>query len=127
MKPITLSFCVSGNPLPKARPRVMHAAGHAWAYTPATTKAWEQTIAVAARQAMLDAGMDAPLAGRLHLSFRFGREGRRKCDVDNLIKSAMDAMSIVWLDDEQIDRLTAERVYGCETGYMEVTVEGYDR
>ena len=113
-----LNFEVKGNPVPKARARVVRSSGRTWAYTETRTKAWEQTIAVAARQAMLDAGMDAPLAGRLHLSFRFGREGRRPCDVDNLIKSATDAMNsgVVWLDDEQIDHLTAERCYGCERG-----------
>jgi len=123
----SFSFSISGNPLPKARPRVMRISGRTWAYTPARTKAWEQMIAWTARQAMQEAGIDAPLAGRLRLSFRFGREGRRRCDLDNLIKAGKDALNgVLWNDDEQIDRLTAVRVYGCKIGYMEVIVTGYE-
>lgn len=126
MSKTILSFTVAGNPVPKARARVMRISGRTWAYTPARTKAWEQLVAWTARQAMQEAGIEEPLAGRLQLSLTFGREGRHHCDLDNLVKAATDAMTSggIFLDDEQIDRVVAERHYGCERGrgYLIVTI-----
>jgi Holliday junction resolvase RusA-like endonuclease len=119
-----LTFVVAGNPIPKARPRVIYSGSRAWAFTPKETKVWESIIAWKAREAMAEAGQLVPFTGRLKLSLVFVREGRRRCDLDNLVKAAEDAMNlIVWLDDEQIDRLIVERYYGHDIGHGRMSVK----
>ena len=124
---VKLAFVVHGNPIPKARPRVlMNKAGRTWAFTPATTKAWEQAVATEARNAMAAAGMFFPFIGRLKLNLYFAREGKHHCDLDNLVKAAKDAMNgVLWVDDEQVDREAARRWYGCKKskGFLIIEVE----
>ena len=52
-----------------------------------------------------------PLETRLSVSVKLHAPNRRKYDIDNRIKSLLDALthSGAWLDDELIDRLTIER------------------
>ena len=96
-----LKFTVEGNPLPKARPRIVLRRDHrAQAYTPARTRAWEQQIGWAARQAMQGR---RPFRGPLELVLYIYRANARRADADNIEKAAADAMTgIVYEDDDQI-------------------------
>jgi crossover junction endodeoxyribonuclease RusA len=53
-----------------------------------------------------------PLSGRLELWMRLHFANKRRSDIDNRIKSALDAMSHAgaFMDDSQIDKLIVERV-----------------
>lgn len=66
----------------------------------------------AVRAAVLGQGWKAdPLSGRLKLSMLAWMPDRRRRDLDNLQKSALDAMQEagVYADDSQIDKLSIER------------------
>ncbi len=56
-------------------------------------------------------GVSLPLTGRLRLTLVLTAPDRRRRDLDNCIKPIQDALTHagVWLDDEQIDILTAHR------------------
>jgi len=98
-----ITFVVPGNPLPKERPRF--AGGHA--YTSDSTRDYEATVALYAREAM---GGSAPLEGDLSVSLAFWRADRRLVDLDNFCKVVCDAMNgIVWHDDVQIVKLAATK------------------
>lgn len=57
------------------------------------------------------------LSGRLSVRIKLYMPDRRVRDIDNYLKSLLDALTKaeLWLDDEQIDRLTVERC-GIENG-----------
>lgn len=103
-----INIHVPGEPLPKARPRVTKR----HAYTPARTRAWEETVSTYARQAVSE-----PLRGPLLVAIKFIRSTRRRVDLDNLIKAALDGLNgIAWEDDSQIHHLIAWLEYGKEPG-----------
>lgn len=63
------------------------------------------------------------LAGRLAVSIVAHVPDRRRRDLDNLLKGTLDSLTHagVWVDDEQIDRLTIER--GPVGGFLQVEVQ----
>lgn len=124
---------IPGDPVAKGRPRATAIGGQARMYTPATTRAYEQRVAIAAREAMAKA---PPMEGALSVSIEITMPipvswSKRKQaealaglvmptgrpDLDNLIKALTDACNwIVWRDDAQIVRLMAEKRYGEQPG-----------
>lgn len=62
------------------------------------------------------------LSGRLEVSIVAHVPDRRRRDLDNLLKGTLDSLTHagVWVDDEQIDRLTIER--GPVGGMVKVTI-----
>lgn len=110
-----ITFWVSGQPVPKERPRL----GRNGAYTPAKTQAWESTIAWAARSEMAHLN---PLNGDLAVYVTFHRKGKRRVDLDNLIKCLDGANGIVWNDDNQITQIHAAVIYGAKTPGMSLKV-----
>lgn len=93
------SFFVDGNPIPKARARIVN--GHA--YTPASTQTWESAIAAA---------YDGPrFEGPIGIRLDFYRADRRRCDLDNLIKACLDGLTNgrAWINDDQIVELVASK------------------
>lgn len=124
---------IPGDPVAKGRPRATAIGGQARMYTPATTRAYEQRVAIAAREAMAKA---PPMEGALSVSIEITMPipvswSKRKQadalaglvmptgrpDLDNLIKALADACNgIVWRDDAQIVRLMAEQRYGEQPG-----------
>ena len=108
------SFTVDGAPVPKERPRMVKRRGKPLpgeqpyrAMTPPRTRAYEQQVARATREAV-------PL-GWLESDSTFGVElhiyrARRSGDTDNFVKSALDGMNgIAWHDDESVVEIHAYR------------------
>ncbi len=108
-----LTIWVPGKPVPKGRPRF----GRGRTYTPKTTRDYEAKVAEAATEAMQAAGVDQT-AGRVAVvvtavfavpkSYR-GREradailgcSYPNADADNLLKSALDGLNGVLVDDDR--------------------------
>ena len=92
-----IRFEVEGQPYPKQRPRHNR---HGKTYTPSKTKGFEKEIGWYARMAMAG-GM--PLSGNVALVLDIRRKGKRRADVDNILKAVKDGMNgIVYNDDQQV-------------------------
>lgn len=121
-----VSFVVTGNPLPTARPRVVRTQGRSIAFTPKASRDYQALVAAHARQAMAHLGRRLfPLTGPLRLSAAFVRDSERRCDLDNLLKSVLDALTLakLWEDDSQVVELLAtKRASKTESG-IAVVVE----
>lgn len=106
-----LRFLVLGRPQPKERARM----GWAWRrarriwYTPTATREYADKVAVTALIARADweqwAGLRWPQDATYALSLRFRPRGRRRYDLDNVLKNVKDALQGVLWDN---DRLVAE-------------------
>ena len=127
----TISFVVDGPPVPKARPRL----GKHGTYTPEKTKAHEEAMGWAAKQAMSDAGIEGPLEGPLSASVVFdmeipksapkkkrdamhGRYHAVRPDADNLLKTLDSCNGIAFWDDAQIVSLRATKWWSKEPKTM---------
>lgn len=106
-----VSFFVSGDPVPKARPRfAVTRNGRHVAYTPKGSAAWEKAITVVATAVRMRGEIPWPLKSPgpygCHIIIRSNK--KRRSDLDNFCKSCLDAMNgIVYDDDSSIDELYA--------------------
>jgi Holliday junction resolvase RusA-like endonuclease len=99
-------------PIGKARPRFTRSGN---AYTPDTTKKFEQALGWSAKAAM---GSTKPLSGPIHVSITAKFKHYKgiglhiiKPDADNIIKSCLDSLnSIVYLDDSQVCSLVIKKL-----------------
>ena len=119
-----LRFTVPGEPVPKGRPRFATVAGHARAYTPAATRShevWVRLHAIEAMAGLAGFPLDGPLRVRLDFYLRRPPSRRkrdtlpdRKPDLDNLVKSTLDGLSLamVFVGDSRIVELHARKLYG---------------
>jgi len=132
-------FRVDINPVAKGRPRYAKRGNFVSTYTPTKTRVYEEIIK---DHAVLAMGSSEPLESPVKVNLEFGMpipkstpkkllEGylngsvkhTKKPDVDNLVKAILDAMNeVVYLDDNQITRLTMCKKYS-KLGYIEVTVQ----
>ena len=114
---------IAGEPVPKARPRVVN--GHA--FTPAKTKAAEEVIALAWRMKYGNEVLEGPLLVEL----RFGMKApaktkdvvpQKRPDIDNLVKTVLDALNgVAYLDDKQVYKIEASKSWA-EEPYTKVTI-----
>lgn len=128
-----ITIRVPGDPVAKGRPRATAIGGHARMYTPASTRAYEQRVAAAAREAMakappMDGAMSVSIEITVQIPVSWTKAKRADAlaglvmptgrpDLDNLVKALTDACNgIVWRDDAQIVRLMAEKRYGEQPG-----------
>lgn len=110
-----ISFRCEGKPIGKQRPRF----GKGKVYTPDETTVWETQVGWAARVAMRDCEL---LTGSLSVKLEFWRKDKRRVDIDNLAKAALDSCNgIVWSDDSQIVHL--EIILTRSAGYEGVQIE----
>lgn len=123
-----VEFTVYGDPVPKARPRVVN--GHA--YTPQKTSIHEQKIGLVYKSKyhgdMFEAGK--PLAVEADFYMKIPKRTSQKkrdlmhhCDilptvkpdVDNLLKTVLDGLlKIAYADDNQVAELTGRKYYSEE-------------
>jgi len=121
-------FEIEITPVAKGRPRYARRGNFVQTYTPTKTREYEDVIRENAKMAM---GMSDPLETPLNVLLMFGMpipsstpkkalqgylDGSvkhiKKPDLDNLAKAVLDAMNgVVYLDDNQICRLTIEKNY----------------
>lgn len=92
-------FLVDGAPRAKQSFRYTKGGG----YTNPITQAWQDTVALKAREAM--AGRD-PIPGDVAVRLVFVMKTHRRVDCDNLSKCVLDGLSrIVFCDDHQVVNL----------------------
>lgn len=92
MTPLVL--WIPGNPAVKKRPRFANGR----AITDAVTRQAEEDFRWRLRVARVK-----PFEGDLKVEMHFHRQDNRRCDIDNLVKLAWDAMNgFVWKDDSQV-------------------------
>ena len=115
-----ITFVVEGPPVPWQR-----ASGRGGKrFTPAKTRAYQQKLAWHMLRAR-PAGW--PLNGEYVLDVGFWFGDRRRRDVDNCLKSIMDAGNgVLWADDSQVRRLGAGRELDAARPRAEIWVEVVD-
>ena len=114
-------LAVPGNPIPKARPRVVVRKGRKpWAITPKRTKEYETLVRAAA--ALHWAGQE-PLDGRLYVRLYFYRGDQRRVDADNCAQAVLDALqTVVFYDDWQIETLYIVKKVDVKNPRVEILV-----
>ena len=114
---MTIRFVVSGQPVPKQRPCL---GGRGQVYTPPKTVQWEQQVGWQCRIAMSHTD---PIDGDVSITMCFYRSGRRKVDLDNLVKSVSDGLNgVAYLDDNQVVELHAYLFKGQDNPRVEVVI-----
>lgn len=128
MKVQVIAYC---DPIPKGRPRFSIYRGHVHTYTPKKTADYERLIADAYKeQAQYKFERDQALNVKISFGMPIPKSTTRtiraqmidglmkhtkKPDVDNLIKSVLDALNgIAWEDDAQIVKVSATKEYSIE-------------
>lgn len=124
----TIELFVKGEPVGKGRPRFRIFGGHISTYTPAKTKHAEMDI----KEQIQEQYKDAPITRPISISVLFfmpipkslskkkqvaliGELYTKKPDIDNLIKTYLDAMNgIIYEDDKQIYAIFAKKIYSSE-------------
>ena len=132
---ICLQFCIPGVPKPKLRPRFSKWGGHGRVYDP--NKKVSKIISRQFIAQMKEPIIDKPI--RVHMNFvmpipKSTSKKKRELmlsgvikytktpDIDNTCKEYMDCMNaIVYLDDKQIYKLSANQEYG-EIPKTEITI-----
>jgi Holliday junction resolvase RusA-like endonuclease len=124
-----ISFVVHGPPVPKARARVVRnndpTGPKTRSFTPAKSADYEAHVGMLALAARTKAskwpGLDRGV--RLGLSVRVYRS-REQGDLDNFVKSALDACNgILWADDWQVRRFGECFVEECDKGRERLEVD----
>lgn len=133
-----VQFTVPGVPVAKGRPRLGTIKGQARAFTPAKTRAYESEVRHYAAEAMRGRALiEGPVAVDVtaYLPIPKSMTKRdRACigatvfpttrpDVDNYLKSALDALNgVVIRDDAQVMQAVAAKVYTQDGPCLSVTV-----
>lgn len=115
---ILCEFFVAGDPVAQPRLRPRKIGKHLGVYMPQTARPWRQRVLVAGREAWGRAPLDCALEVDLHFvigrpkSHRTGKGALTrsapafptgKPDLDNLLKSTLDALNgTLWVDDSQV-------------------------
>lgn len=141
----TFRFVVIGEPKPQARPRAfVRKIGGKYAarvYDAGTAEHWKSQIAVSARDSGLDGAMLSSWvtiqmscffsrpkghyrSGRNSMFLKLAHEETRKLskpDCDNLLKSALDALSAIaaWKDDAQIVHAVVSKEWTLKGSFTE--------
>ena len=117
-------FTVDGRPQAKQRPRF--ARGHS--YTPQKTREAEASVVGAFKAKYFDfVPLSSPLSVTMLFQFKKPKKEKKhftqRPDVDNLVKTVMDALNgVAWEDDAQIVQLVAQKVYADIEGTL-VSIE----
>jgi Holliday junction resolvase RusA-like endonuclease len=116
---IVARFTVPGEPVSKQRPR--HSSRNGLVYTPTQTKAAEQRVGWAYRQAVGPSRPDGAGTFGVFLAF-FCTTGHRR-DVDNMSKLVLDGLNgLLWIDDSQVSELSSILLRRQPTPRVEIVV-----
>lgn len=110
--------------MPKERPRFNFK--NKRAYTPEKTRKFEQVVKMFLPKMV---PLEGPLSVRVIFSFTVSKKVRlenrfpyKKTDLDNTIKSLLDACNgALWIDDSQVCQIVAQKIYG-DLDYIELEV-----
>lgn len=132
-----MNYVVEGTPIGKGRPKFARRGKFVSTYTPTKTRTYEDTIKVAARQAMTIEPLQTPVTVFVYISVpipaSYSKKRKQAClsgfekpmkkpDIDNVSKCFLDAMNgIVYVDDVQVISLHMTKVYNT-VGMVEVLV-----
>jgi Holliday junction resolvase RusA-like endonuclease len=132
-----MNYVVEGTPVGKGRPKFARRGKFVSTYTPTKTRTYEDTIKVAARQAMTIEPLQTPVTVFVYISVpipaSYSKKRKQAClsgfekpmkkpDIDNVSKCFLDAMNgIVYVDDVQVISLHMTKVYNT-VGMVEVLV-----
>lgn len=133
-----MNYVVEGTPVGKGRPKFARRGKFVSTYTPTKTRTYEDTIKVAARQAMTIEPLQTPVTVFVYISVpipaSYSKKRKEAClsgfekpmkkpDIDNVSKCFLDAMNgIVYVDDVQVISLHMTKVYST-VGMVEVMVK----
>lgn len=122
-------------PKPKERPRAAIIGGHARIFTPKTTESYEKEIRAAWVRANGDKPEEGPLRARIYFGLPIPKSETKankllmvlrkvfptkRPDLDNLIKSVLDALNgVAYKDDCQIVTMLSRKNYA-EAPYVKV-------
>lgn len=108
-------FSIPERPKSKGRPRVTSKNGNMWAYTPKTTRDWEETV----RHYYKGPKFDGPVSMTITLSKKRAivtitemdcENSPLRGDISNYVKGIEDALNgIAYDDDRQIHRLVGKK------------------
>lgn len=122
------TYQVFGTPQGKARPRFRTFGKFVQTYTPQKTRAYEDEIAICAREAMGSSPpLETPVSVYIYIAMpvpqSYSKKRREAClsndekpikkpDADNVAKAFLDSMNgIVYLDDSQVTQLFIKKTY----------------
>jgi len=128
----SISFRIEGTPVPKERYRyhVIKRLGKTYAktYTPAKTMAYETKVAALFLKNAKDLSEDTKKNSVVAMNLYFSFMDKRRRDIDNCIKSIMDALNkVAWADDSQVVALAAYKAIGQKEEYAMVQVTYYEK
>ena len=125
MDELLLSLMVKGDPIPAARARVTRFG----TYTPASYRKYKQALSIYLKGSLKPLGPESFLhdldpEDRVYgLRAFFYRRTFQRTDVDNLLKSVMDAgTSIIWQDDSQVTEVFGKVIRGSEDPRIEILI-----
>ena len=118
MIPLLIEF--AGEPIPMPRAGRNERA----TYMPRGYMEYRDTLSWTIQAAMRKAGHKHPFEDPLEVMATFVRSTRNRVDLDNLLKTVLDAgTGVVWTDDSQIFRSCAEKVLGAPVAGTTLRVE----
>ena len=135
----SLMFRVTGQPVAKARPRMARRGKAVWAYTPKTTKEYEELVASSfVKKYKKFKPIEGPVSVEALIMLnapayvlKLWKRGAyphhtKKPDIDNIMKSILDALNgVAWLSDSQVVEMRAAKGYS-ETPEAVVTIKTLD-
>lgn len=113
----TIKFVVPGEPVPQPRPRFAMVRGKVHVYNPPRAKAWKRLVGLMLKT---DGRWNKkPITGPVSISVSFVFSGKpyephtKRPDIDNLLKSLMDALTDagLWHDDKLVVKVSADKAY----------------
>jgi len=125
-----LTFTIIGQPVPKDRPKHFFAKGKMWGYTTKKTREAEAALRLQIVQQLPKnfAPLNCPL--KLEARFLLTKPKSNKLifpairpDLDNLLKTAMDAMNkVVFTDDKLICHIETSKEYAQAEGFAGIII-----
>lgn len=129
----TVYFTVDGLPVGKQRPRFSKVGGFVKTYTPKKTADYESAVKESATKAMGSSEpLETPVAAYVYIKLpvpkSYSSQRKKDClygfekptkkpDLDNIVKSVLDALNgVVYQDDCQIISIHATKCYASEPG-----------